>query len=249
MLYVDDDYVRWLHQNHPHSLPGELRIGATINVHSTPIALTKNLSSHRGVALTPIPHNSSDPLQGPSQLHTHSDSPMSGHSFTSSFRSTRKTFSEISQFLSIPSSVIKRSVSKGKGKERSVSGARVLTSEVSLALMLEKVRQKKEEEQAKQRRKLEREEKRLAKEKEKEIKTAERRSKAEEKKRIAELKKNEQVEKCKQREERRKQSGSRKQLERLDRSADEHFYSLESLYRTGWNVHNVSDGCTASAYS
>ena len=111
----------------------------------TPIALTKNLSSHRGVALTPIPHNS-----------------------------TRKTFSEISQFLSIPSSVIKRSVSKGKGRERSVSGARVLTSEASFALMLEKERQKKEEEQAKQRLKLEREEKRPAKEKEKEIKTAER---------------------------------------------------------------------------
>ena len=78
-LHVDDVDVRWLQQNNPHSLPDELCIGATINVHSTPIALTKNLSSHRGVALTPIPHNSSDPLERPSQLHTHSDSPMSLH--------------------------------------------------------------------------------------------------------------------------------------------------------------------------
>ena len=113
-LYVDDDYVRWLKQNHPQSLPDELRIGATISIHSTPIALSKNLSPHHEVALTPTPHSSSDPLEGPSRLLTDSDSPMSGNSFRSSFRSTRKTFSEISNFLSIPSSVVKRSVNERK---------------------------------------------------------------------------------------------------------------------------------------
>ena len=68
---------------------------------------------------------------------------------------------------------------------------------------------------------MEREEKRLAKEKEKERKASERQSKAEERKRIAEQKKNERLEKCKQREERCKQNGSRKKLERLDRSGDD----------------------------
>ena len=85
---------------------------------------------------------------------------------------------------------------------------------------------------------MEREEKRLAKEKEKERKASERQSKAEERKRIAEQKKNERLEKCKQREERCKQNGSRKKLERLDRSGDD----------TGIQTNEISNSECAACF-
>ena len=166
---MDSDYVTLLQQNHPipHSLPDQLHVGATVNVHSTPIRSTEHLPSSSSLPLTPIVINSSDPLEGPSCNHSDSfTSPASCDSFTTSFRRTREVFSPVSQFLSLPISIFKHPNNKRKRKEKAGSGERVLTSEESLALMEEKEWQKKKEEKTKQRRKLERKEKGQAKEKE-----------------------------------------------------------------------------------
>ena len=61
-------------------------------------------------------------------------------SVSDSLARTRKTFSAITEFLTIPTVASKKS--KGKGK--SPGGARVLTSEDSLTLMLDKEKKRKE---------------------------------------------------------------------------------------------------------
>ena len=79
---------------------------------------------------------------------------MSVHSPTvsQSLASARMTLSKVTEFLTLPSST---SVNIGKPSGR----ACVLTSKESLAITLENERKKKEEEEAKERRKLERVEK------------------------------------------------------------------------------------------
>ena len=183
-LFMDSDYVTWLQQNHPHSLPDQLRVGATVNLHSTPIRSTEYLPSSSSLPLTPIVINSSDPLEGPSC--NHSDSFTSGDSLTTSFRNTREVFSAVSQFLSIPpSSITKHPNNKGKGKEKAGSGARVLTSEESLAMVEEKERQKKRKKKLSKEESLreKKSDKRKTK-KDKELKAVERQRKAEERKQV-----------------------------------------------------------------
>ena len=73
-------------------------------------------------------------------------------------------------------------------QQKAIKGAKVLTSEESLALMQEKARKKKEEEEAKAQRKRQREENKAMREEEKRRKVEERARKAEERKRVAEEK-------------------------------------------------------------
>ena len=157
-MFIDDDYVAWLKQNHPHSLPDDLCVGVTVNVHSIPVISTISPPpSDASLNLTPV---GTSPLEG--QSCSQSDSFTSPDSFTSSFKRTREAFSALSQLLSIPTAIVRHTSGQAKGKEK--TGARVLTSEESLLAMQEKEKQK--EEEAKQKRKLEREEKREAKKRE-----------------------------------------------------------------------------------
>ena len=83
-------------------------------------------------------------------LSSDSMTPVRVHSPTVSqiLASARMTLSKVTEFLTLPSST---SVKMGKPPGR----ACVLTSKESLAITLEKERKKKEEEEAKERRKLE----------------------------------------------------------------------------------------------
>ncbi|ORU94636.1 MAG: hypothetical protein A6F71_09415 [Cycloclasticus sp. symbiont of Poecilosclerida sp. M] len=83
--------------------------------------------------------------------------------------SKQKVLSTLSEFLTFPSSTPK---SSKKGKKP--GPARVLTSQQSLELLIEKEKKKKEEEETKEKRKKEREEKRIQREEEKERKAKER---------------------------------------------------------------------------
>ena len=90
---------------------------------------------------------------------------------TQSLASARKVLSDMSEFLTFPPNA------RSSKKQKQPGAARVLTSEESLAMLLEKEK-KREEEEAKVKRKQDREEKRLKREKEKEMKAKERELKA-----------------------------------------------------------------------
>ena len=112
----------------------------------------------------------------------------------------RKIVSPISEFLSLPKITPKRS--KGGSKP---GPARVLTSEQSLQLLMEKEKKKKEEE-TKERRKREREEKRKLREEENKKKAEEKQKKIEERKRKV-------VEKAKEQELKRSERKKKKDIE------------------------------------
>lgn len=96
-----------------------------------------------------------------------------------SLASARVALSPVSEFLVLPTP----STSAKKGK--SPGSARVLTSEESLAMIIEKEQKKKEEEEAKEKRKQERAEKKLQREADKKKKAEERELKAIERKKKA----------------------------------------------------------------
>lgn len=129
-------------------------------------------------------------------------------STSKSLSETRRVFSYVTEFLAFPGAAPKPS----KSSKKTPGGARVLTSEESLALMKEKEKKKKEEEEAKEMRKKEREAKPLEKEEGKKKKAEEReRKKIEREKKVAEMQ-----EKHKQRELKRKE----KAMQKSTRSGD-----------------------------
>ena len=129
---------------------------------------TPEISSNTPIRKLP-PHSTTDisPIQ---QAGTPDNSSklQPCESISKSLENTRKASSAISDFLEFPGGTI-----SSKKASKNHCGAKVLTSEQSLALLEEKAKKKREEEEAKERRKQEREEKKAKREEEKKQKAEE----------------------------------------------------------------------------
>ena len=206
-LVFDKDYIRWLTLHHPDALPqfadftndDEDTHSDSPPDHSSDAGDSpRNLSSTPVRAPPPPPTSFISPIQ---PTPDSSSTTQASESLSRSLENTRRAFSAISNFLEFPggSTPLKKTT-------KSRSGAKVLTSEQSLALLEEKARKKKEEEEAKEQRKREREEKKAKREEENKQKAEERAKKAEERAKKAE-------ERAKKAEERKRKTVEKK-LER-----------------------------------
>lgn len=206
-LWSDEDYIRWLTLHHLDALPQhadfissdeELEGGLTTQMNVDDDTCSDSLPDHpsdaghstqHNLSSTPVrqapppPTSAISPIQQEATTPGSSTTTQTTESLSKSLENTRKAFSAISDFLEFPGGSI---LSKKPAKNH--CGAKVLTSEQSLALLEEKARKKKEEEEAKKQWKWEREEKKQKAE-ERAKKAAEWARKAEERKRKAEEKK------------------------------------------------------------
>ena len=180
IFFTDDSYVQWLLENHPNALPEHVRPVEKPPQHSTPLR-------HREPARSDLT---------PTNLEKSSES-------TATATEIHSPRSAITEFLTCPG------YSPSSSKQKTTvpvppSGARVLLSAQSLAMIEEKQRKKKEEE-AKERRKQERELKKIQREKEKKKKAEERDKKTAERQKKAAEKEELKRQKAKEREQRLKQ--------------------------------------------
>ena len=134
-VFVENDSVAWLRLYHPHYLPSDISY-ADEHHPSSSVSGSESVSDDNEL---PLPSALVTPV---------SENLIITPTVSQSLASARMALSNVTEFLTIPSST---SVKAGKPPGR----ARVLTSEESLAMMLEKEQKKKEEEEAKERRKLE----------------------------------------------------------------------------------------------
>ena len=224
-LFIDQDYVAWLQENHPDNLPDELRVpgsglgggadlcdagGGVRNGGWCDMSCTENpLDTSEDMVSVHDCNTSASDLstldEGPLTTSKNLPSEM----VSESLAETRQVLSAVSAFLTLPS------ITSKKGK-KPPGGARVLTSEQSLALLVDKEKKKREEEEAKEQRKREREEKKQQREEEKKRKSEEReRKKAEREQKTKELEERRQQrqEELKQKREQREQAKERKKFE------------------------------------
>ena len=196
-LFLDKDYIRWLTLYHPDALPQradftsfseDLEDGSTQardneDIHGN--SPSDNAGDHLPEisSSTPIcklpPHSTTD-ISSIQQAGT-PDKLQPSATISKSLENTRKVFSAISDFLQFPGGTV-----SSKKTSKNHCGAKVLTSEQSLALLEDKAKKKREEEEAKERRKQEWEEKKAKREEEKKQKAEERAKKAEERAKKAE---------------------------------------------------------------
>ena len=164
-LFIDQDYVTWLQENHPDNLPDELRVpgsglgggadlcdagGGVRNGGWCDMSGTENpLDTSEDMVSVHDCNTSASDLstldEGPLTTSKNLPSEM----VSESLAETRQVLSAVSAFLTLPS------ITSKKGK-KPPGGARVLTSEQSLALLVDKEKKKREEEEAKEQRKRER---------------------------------------------------------------------------------------------
>ena len=178
----DPDYFEWLRQVHPDSSkvpitsPGVSQTSTSDDNTVTSEETTKTSSSEKLDSISDPNLSMSDPVEGPSQ-----GTPSLPKCKSSS--QPKKLLSCLSEFLHHP-----ESNSNACKKKGTTSTARVLTSEDSLSMLMMKEKQKRELEEAKEKRKKEREEKKKAKEEENKRKAEEKVRKAEEKRKEQEKK-------------------------------------------------------------
>ena len=212
-MCTDEDYVDWVNINHPGFLPTTSDV--QIPVHTEP-SVSDTLAASRMTILSDSPltdvvdsgsstltePNVSDVIviptdtlpKNPTTLLTDITN-VSEHQSTTTLTPTAtanqppKSSSPISEYLELP--LTHRCSKKGKKP----GPARVLTSQQSLEMLVEKGRKKQEEEAEKERKKREREEKRklraemnMRKAEERKVRIEERKRKAEEKAQEQELK-------------------------------------------------------------
>ena len=204
-LFVHQDYVSWLKYYHPNSLPSHLRNESPSHVLSSDDTITPldidipSIVPSNEVPLDYVAPSNDNIMtpRAPSLVNNEA-------SVSQSLASARKVLSDVSEFLTFPAK------DRGSKKRKQPGGARVLTSEQSLAMILEKEKKKREEEAAKELRKKEREEKKVQREAEKQQKAKERELKA-----IERQKK--QAEKTAAAEEKRKQREAKKKEKSINK--------------------------------
>ena len=166
-LYHDNQYVNWLRQEYPDSLPNGLVSNEQIDFSATlhPSTMTDTLEpstmadnedqEETTKQISDTSANYSIVLQ---ESEAGSDD-VNSTSLSSSLSMTRKLISELSELITSS----KTSTGKNKGKAK----ARVLTSDNSLKELIDKERKKRDEEESKKKKREKRERKRIEKQEEK----------------------------------------------------------------------------------